>query len=168
MKYFALWLISISSFVAINNTASGANSLSAICPEPNLETLTTRLLQDLPAYANRATQRARRRRTNDPYSYMIVAGKPDFTTPPYEVHTGVEEFFFTTLERQYLNGEAYDYQQFHRLLLTKTTTGWRLVMMFSQTGEYPQERVPSPPRDSSYGAIAQGIRTWLRDCGAIR
>lgn len=43
-------------------------------------------------------------------------------------------------------------------------------MMFTQTAAYPQQQPPSPPRDSSNGSIAQGIKTWLRDCqaGSIR
>jgi hypothetical protein len=37
-------------------------------------------------------------------------------------------------------------------------------MMFSQTGEYPVKPPIAPPRDSSNGAIAQGVKLWLRDC----
>ena len=42
----------------------------------NIETLTTLLLRDLPHYANRGSQRARRlSRQADVYSYMVVAGR---------------------------------------------------------------------------------------------
>jgi hypothetical protein len=51
-------------------------------------------------------------------------------------------------------------------LLTKTKGGWHLVMMFSQTGSQTEKQPLSPPRDSSNGAIAQGVKTWLRDCQA--
>ncbi|MBD6617489.1 hypothetical protein FNW02_17070 [Komarekiella sp. 'clone 1'] len=161
------------------NINSGVRTL---CYEQNLEILTTHLLRDLPSYANRASQRARRlSRKSDVYSYMLVAGKPEFTPlplnseeystdAPKSAGSGVEQVFFTTLERQYINKKAVELQQFHWLLLTKAKSGWRLVMMFTQTGAYPKQQPPSPPRDSSNGAIAQGVKAWLRDCqaGSVR
>ncbi|MBW4688114.1 MAG: hypothetical protein KME40_24245 [Komarekiella atlantica HA4396-MV6] len=158
------------------------SSVRPLCSEQNLEILTTQLLRDLPSYANRASQRARRlSRKSDVYSYMLVAGKPDLTPLPLnsEEHSadapksaasGVEQVFFTTLERQYTGKKAVELQQFHWLLLTKAKSGWRLVMMFTQTGAYPKQQPPSPPRDTSNGAIAQGVKAWLRDCqaGSVR
>ncbi len=158
---------------------SGAKSL---CSEQNLETLTTQLLQKLPNYTNRASQRARRlSRSSDVYSYMLVAGRPEFapislnleeysTDAPKSTASGVEQVFFTTLGRQYISKKAVEFQEFHWLLLTKTKSGWRLVMMFTQTGAYPKQQPPSPPRDSSNGAIAQAVKAWLRDCqaGSVR
>lgn len=157
------------------NTNSESKSL---CSEQDLETLTTRLLQDLPSYTNRAIQRARRRsRSADLYSYILVAGRPEFTPLPLNLEeystdapessaSGVEQVFFSTLERKYIGKQAIELQEFHWLLLTKTNNGWRLVMMFSQIGAYPKQQPPSPPRDSSNGAIAQGVKAWLRDCQA--
>jgi hypothetical protein len=150
----------------------------SLCSQQKLEILTTQLLQDLPNYANRATQRARRRsRKSDLFSYMLMAGRPEFTPLPlnpggYSANaddnstSGVEQVFFTTRERQYIGGKAVELQQFHWLLLTKTPNGWRLVMMFSQTGLDSAKQLQSPPRDSSKSAIAQAINTWLRDCEA--
>ncbi|MEH2066066.1 MAG: hypothetical protein V7K50_28040 [Nostoc sp.] len=154
----------------------------SLCSEQNLETLTIQLVQDLPSYTNRASQRARRlSRSGDVYSYMLVAGRPEFTPLPLNLEeysadaakssaSGIEQVFFTTLERQYIGKKAIELQQFHWLLLTKTTTGWRLVMMFSQTGSQSPQQPLSPPRDSSNGAIAQGVKAWLRDCqaGSVR
>ncbi|MEA5599860.1 hypothetical protein [Nostoc sp. UHCC 0252] len=168
-----------SALAEKENVNDGAKSL---CSEQNLETLTTQLLQDLPSYTNRASQRARRlSRSSDIYSYMLVAGRPEFTPLPLNLEeysadgskssaSGVEQVFFTTLERQYIGNKAVELQEFHRLLLTKTTTGWRLVMMFSQIGSYSGEQPVSPPRDSSKGTVAQGVNTWLRDCqaGSVR
>ncbi|HYW18039.1 MAG TPA: hypothetical protein VE956_01780 [Nodularia sp. (in: cyanobacteria)] len=156
--------------------------MSYTCSEQSLELLTTQLLQDLPSYANRVTQRARRRsRSSDIYSYVLVAGKPEFQPLPINsgghntdekksTATGVEQVFFTTLERQYIAGKIVESQQFHWLLLTESNTGWRLVMMFTQIAAYPQEQVVSPPRDSSNGVIAQAVKAWLRDCqaGSVR
>ncbi|QLE59559.1 hypothetical protein FD725_27230 [Nostoc sp. TCL26-01] len=178
------WLMALNSFhnTAFSQSPSPTTSLpnqggvKFICPEQNLELLTTRLLRDLPSYSNRASQRARRlRRSSDIYSYMLVAGKPEFQPLPLNLDSSeierqksagseVQQVFFTTLARQYLDGKVLELQEFHWLLLTKTQRGWDLVMMFTQTGAYPQKQPPSPPRDSSNGIVAQGIKTWLRDC----
>ena len=152
------------------------------CANQNLEALTTQLLRDLPSYANRASQRARRlSRATDVYSYMVVAGRPEFAPLPLNpsgyttdsvktASVGVEQVFFTTLERQYSAGKAVQLQQFHWLFLTKTKSDWRFVMMFSQTGLHPKNQPPTPPRDSSNGDIAQAVNAWLRDCqaGSVR
>ncbi|BDI16575.1 hypothetical protein ANSO36C_23770 [Nostoc cf. commune SO-36] len=68
--------LKVSALAEKENVNDGAKSL---CSEQNLETLTIQLLQDLPSYTNRASQRARRlRRSSDVYSYMLVAGRPEF------------------------------------------------------------------------------------------
>lgn len=153
------------------------------CSEQNLELIATKLLRDLPSYANRASQRARRlTRRGDTFSYMIAAGRPEFNPLPLNptgatddstktISEGVEQLFFTTLERQYTAGKAIELQQFHWLLLTKTNTGWRKVMMFTQTGTFPVTKLPvTPPRESSDGVVAQAVDAWLRDCqaGSVR
>jgi|GEM_PF-484816 len=166
-----------SSGLAKRGVAGGVKS---VCSNQNIETLTTRMLRDLPSYANRTIQRARPpllSKSPDFYSYMLVAGKPDFTPLPLNpggyntdvtknASPGVEQVFFTTLERLYTSGKAVDLQQFHWLFLTKTKSAWRLVMMFSQTGYYQANKLPTPPQDSSNGDIAQAINIWLRDCQA--
>ncbi|MEH2452956.1 hypothetical protein [Nostoc sp.] len=160
------------------NVNVGARSL---CSEQNLEPFIIQLLEDLPSYTNRVSQRARRlSRSSDVYSYMLVAGRPEFTPLPLNLEystdapkssaSGVEQVFFTTLERQYIGKKAVELEQFHWLLLTKTKTGWRLVMMFSQIGSHSAQQPLSPPRDSSNGTVAQAVNTWLRDCqaGSVR
>jgi hypothetical protein len=131
---------------------------------------------DLPSYANRVTQRSRRLGLGvDLYPYVMVAGRSEFKSLPLNpnintdssyVSKGVEQLFFTTLERQYSKEKSIELQQFHWLFVTKTPSGWRLVMMFSQAGEYPLKSVISPPRNSSNGVIAQAVKLWLRDCQA--
>ncbi|WP_414541331.1 hypothetical protein [Nostoc sp. CCY0012] len=197
-KNYGLWLVVFALCLvaadSINNSVFAhtpvlatqkkniKDGLSSVCSEQNSENLTTQLLRDLPSYANRVTQRARRRsRSSDIYSYMLVAGKPEFQPLPLNpggyhsdhqknATTEVDQVFFTTLERQYIGGKAVESQQFHWLLLTKTQSGWRLIMMFTQMGAYPQQQVVSPPRDSSNGVVAQAVKTWLRDCqaGSVR
>ena len=184
---FSLWIV-VSNTFGFNSSALGAKSTVNItkektsCSDQDLATFTAKLLRDLPAYFNRATQRARRLdRSVQVYSYMLVAGKPDFQPLPLKSWTdeadksangtkGVEQIFFTTLERQYVKGKAVQLQQFHWLFLTKTESRWRVAMMYSQTGGYPKQQPPTPPRESSNSAVGQGIQTWLRDCraGSIR
>ncbi|MEH1929939.1 MAG: hypothetical protein V7K14_11075 [Nostoc sp.] len=169
----------LSAIAEKENVNGGARSL---CSEQNLEILTIQLLQDLPSYTNRVSQRARRlSRSSDVYSYILVAGRPEFTPLPLNLEeysadasksaaSAVEQVFFTTLERQYIGKKAVELQEFHWLLLTKTKSGWQLVMMFSQVGSHSTPQPLSPPRDSSNGTVAQGVKTWLRDCqaGSVR
>ncbi|OKH15713.1 hypothetical protein NIES592_06465 [Fischerella major NIES-592] len=163
---------------AQNPTSSPNSREQFFCSEPNLEILTTQLLQDLPSYANRVIQRARRfGRKTDIFSYVLAAGRPEFTPLPLNL-TGeipkelkytekdVKQVFFTTLERQYIGKKAVELQQFHWLFLAKAENGWWMVMMFSRTASDPKQNPPTPPQDSSHGVIAQGIQTWLRDCRA--
>lgn len=155
--------------------------LKSSCSDQTLERLTTQLLRDLPNYSNRVSQRARRlSRPTDAYSYMLVAGKPEFAPLPLNpsrfssdvsknnslASEKVEQVFFTTLERLYVKHSSVQLQQFHWLFLTKTKSGWRVVTMYSQIGHYPANEPPTPPRESSNGVIAQAVNTWLRDCQA--
>ena len=151
------------------------------CP-PDVETLTSQLIRDLPSYANRVIQRSRRlNRTVDSFSYVLVAGKPEFA--PLSLGPGQyssaasvadveppKQVFITTLERQYLRGKAIESQHYHWLFLTQTPSGWRLALMFSRIGSSSPGRSPTPPRESSKGVIGQAVTIWLRDCraGAIR
>ncbi|WP_245911904.1 hypothetical protein [Brunnivagina elsteri] len=171
----------INPSLAVNKTQFDKNTDNnrTYCSEQKIESVTTYLLRDLPSYANRASQRARRlTRRGDTFSYTIAAGKPEFQPLPLNPSTtssdttktlseGIEQVFFTTLERQYTAGKSVELQQFHWLLLTKTGSGWRKVMMFSQIGSFPVTKQPlSPPRESSNGVVAQAVDVWLRDCQA--
>ncbi|AFZ30940.1 hypothetical protein Glo7428_2433 [Gloeocapsa sp. PCC 7428] len=154
----------------------GLAKRSPQCQTEDVETLTTQLLPALPSYANRISQRTRRRDAIvDIYTYVIIAGRPEFaplTLGPGEYTPDVEatnaqqpqQVFITTLERQYIDGKPVELQQFHWLFFTRAEGTWRLAIMFSRTGSYPSQRPVTPPRDSSNGIIAQAIRTWLRDC----
>ncbi|WP_287250711.1 pentapeptide repeat-containing protein [Moorena sp. SIO4E2] len=147
-----------------------------------VETLTSLLLKDLPSYANRVIQRARRSdSTVDNFSYVIVAGKPEFeplplksfqsTTVPNPTDSeALQQIFLTTLERKYFKDKAVEFQNYHWLFLTKSSDGWRLVMIFSRIGSVSEGKLPTPPRESTNGVIGQAVKTWLRDCraGTIR
>lgn len=147
------------------------------CPE-EVEPLVAMLVRDLPSYANRVLQRlvlpfdaVERPAT------VILAGEPEFEplstgpgiyypVPPEETNELLKQVFFTTLEREYFPDGIHDLQYFHWVFLVQTDTGWRLAMMFSSLGGYPDSGPVSPPENTSQGAIARAIRIWLRDCRA--
>lgn len=187
----AYWLGLQGTAVALAATplASSPSFLTAESAKPppaskcpaDVETLTPLMLKDLPSYANRVMQRSRRStRTSSTYSYVILAGRPEFEpltlgpgqyTPPAST-TDLEppkQVFFTTLERQYQKGKASYTQLYHWLFLTQTTDGWRVATMFSRIGS-SSGRPPTPPLESSRGVVGQAVSNWLRDCraGAIR
>jgi hypothetical protein len=176
------WLVVFSYFhypvIAKNIPPKPVNpKISASCSEQSLETIATQLMLDLPSYTNRVIQRSRRlSRSVDSFSYILAAGKPEFQSLPLNpgIDNGdkdnaenVKQVFFTTLERKYINKKAVELQEFHRLFLTKTNAGWTVVMMFTQNSSYPVKLPIAPPRNSSNGAIAQGVKLWFRDCQAI-
>lgn len=161
--------------IPLNHTPQSLLSKSSTC-SADVETLTSQLLKDLPSYANRVIQRARRLdRTVDSFSYVLVAGNPEFEplslgpgqyTSTAAPESEPEQVFLTTLERQYQDGEAFYRQHYHWLFLTQTPDGWRLALMFSRIGSASETRPPTPPRESSDGVIGQAVKLWLRDCRA--
>ncbi|MCP2731338.1 hypothetical protein [Limnofasciculus baicalensis] len=164
-----------------NRASSNLLPSSSTCPS-DITTLTSLLLRDLPSYGNRIIQRARRlNRSVDEFSYIIIAGRPEFEPLPLNLGQSnvtasitdpnpPQQVFFTTLERQYTGGKAIEFQTFHWLFLTHTESGWRLAMMFTRLGSTSGGNPPTPPRESSNSIIGQGVTIWLRDCraGAIR
>lgn len=154
-----------------------AHSQEISCPT-NVETLAKKMLIDLPHYANRVIQRARKLdREVDTYSYVLIAGKPEFepleltpnqysSVPPIEEIEPPEQIFFTTLERQYINNKVEKRQNYHWLFLSETEGGWRMSMVFSRFGSNDNERPPTPPQETSNSIIGQAVRLWLRDCRA--
>lgn len=150
----------------------------AECPT-TIEPLTELLLRDVADYGNRVSQRSRRS-TRDfmPQSHIITAGAaridsldpriPGIIPTEEEIRAnGLESIFFTTLERQYLDGEAEALQHYHWAFLAQTSEGWALSFMYSILGDYPSDPdPPTPPYNSSHGVIAQAIKLWLRDCHA--
>lgn len=157
-----------------------SRAVSATCPL-DLATLAERLAQDLPAYANRVSQRSRLVPDIQP-STMLIASRPELEPLPLGgVHGGstlspppasnpIQQIFLTTLSRRSTLGKAITLQQFHWLLLSRNDQGWWLVMSFSRTGGHPLTQSPTPLQDSSQGVVAVAVRLWLRDCraGALR
>jgi hypothetical protein len=158
-------------------TTNNTQPLTNTCPA-ELESLIALLLKDLPDYANRVIQRTQAlHKQAGVDSYVIAAGKPelepldlpqiqynsDFSKPP-------EQVFFTTLERRYLNNKKIETESYHWLFLIQTSSGWRMVTMFSRFGSSAREYPPTPPLETSNGIVGQAISLWLRDCraGAVR
>jgi len=147
-----------------------------ICPT-EVAPLLPLLLRDLPDYQNRLNQRLLGKRSRESFTYAIAASQPDFTPMPIvsreapsPVDPNLHQVFFTVLERQYVGNQTVEWQQYHWLFLTHSDRGWRVALLFSRLGSYPDGKIPpTPPRDSSQGVTAQAIRLWLRDChgGAI-
>jgi hypothetical protein len=171
------WAFCLSSLSMA--TAVQANPLPAyVCPN-EVEPLVQKLMQDLPGYANRVSTRIRPNSLSS-RTYVIYAGRPEFeplplapepvsttsVAPPLDPH----QVFLTTLERQYVDRQVTQLQEFHWIFLTQAEDGWRLAFMYTRTGGYLTQQPPTPPRESSDGVIAQAIRLWLQDCrvGAVR
>ncbi|MDJ0601220.1 MAG: hypothetical protein QNJ37_20550 [Crocosphaera sp.] len=158
-------------FIAPDTQASSRQEVA--CPS-DIKTLMTWMLDDLPSYGNRVTQRARRSdRSIDVYNYIVVAGNPEYQPLPlsnlqYEpvLPDDTKQVFFTTLERQYSKTEVILLQNYYWLFLTPSSDGWRLVLLFSQLADLEQNDLPLPPQDAMNGAIGQGIQLWLKDCRA--
>jgi hypothetical protein len=177
MKYLTYFLLAIISILANPLVGLTKTETTNQCPT-DLETLTDLLLKDIPSYANRVIQRARKtNRTVDLFSYVIIAGRPEFE--PLQLNSleyhplfpdTSQQVFFTTLERQYTDDQALKIQHYHWLFLTKTENDWRLVTVFSQIGSPQANHPPLPPRETSTGIIGQTINLWLRDChgGTLR
>ncbi|HEY9907041.1 MAG TPA: hypothetical protein V6D18_05460 [Thermosynechococcaceae cyanobacterium] len=142
-----------------------------VCPE-ELEPLTRALLKNLPGYINRLSLRSR----SPGAGFAIVASQPEFMPLPtgsseYPQDQSLQQVFFTVLERQYAQNRVTEFQQFHWLFLAKTEGGWRLALLYSRLGSAPtvNQKLLSPPRESSQGMTGQAVRLWLRDCqvGAV-
>ncbi|MGB7412724.1 MAG: hypothetical protein WA902_00810 [Thermosynechococcaceae cyanobacterium] len=131
--------------------------------------LVAQMLLVLPSYANRVYTRS-----GLPQRYMLIASPPDFEplplglVPPGPKSSEVQQVFFTTLTRRYQDQQSENLQDYHWLFLTRSDTGWRFSMLYTMFGNYPQLNPPTPPRDTSEGALATAIRGWLRDCRTTR
>ncbi len=140
----------------------------SICPG-EIGSVAPLLVRDLPSYANRAIIRGRSRQEMAELTHVVVASQPELEpmqVPSLKRDPNLHQVFLTTLERQASAQEIYEFQQYHWIFLVKTRAGWRLVKTFSRTSRYPKGNWITETQDSSQGAIAQGIRTWLRDCAA--
>lgn len=141
---------------------------------PELTDILPQMLTDLPSYGNRVIQRSRRLdRDQDSFSYVLVADQGEFEpltlrnqqfTPT--VPDTTEQFFFTTLEKQYLGDTRITSEKYYWLFLTPTDNGWAIVHLFSSIGNHDPERLPTPPRDAIDSIIGSATKLWFRDYNA--
>lgn len=159
-----VWIAAIALIFGFPQIAQAARYQ---CPS-EVEPLVNRLVKDLPSYANREIVRSRRSIPIAQLGSVVLAGRPEFEPLPTRSRPDptLKQAFITTLEREFVSGKRVELQQFHWLFLTRAETGWQLALMFTRTGSYPSTPSTTPPRESSQGAIAQGIQRWLRDCNA--
>ncbi len=157
----------------------------------DIPSYTNRVLQRSVAVLPRDQSAARRVESGsmrEPYrpSSVLIAGRLELepldlndyvlTTSPTSGGQ-ITQAFFTTLSRQYsgqyssqplgLNRlSIQEVQEYHWLLLTPASDGWRLVLMFSAIDNLKSPRPLLPPRENSQGSVGQAIQIWLRDCRA--
>lgn len=158
-------LLAIAFPIAFPITPAFARST---CPEA-IKSISALLVRDLPSYGNRAIIRGRSRSDMAELTQVVVASQPELepiAVASLKPDPNLYQVFLTTLERQVSAQKIYEFQQFHWIFLVKTQAGWRLVKSFSRTSRYPKGDWMTEIQDSSQGAIAQGIKTWLRDCAA--
>lgn len=122
------------------------------CP-PDIKTLTHQLLAYLPSYMNRTYTRL-----GFPQRQVITASAPEFEPLPVTAELPDQEHpqqvFVSLLEKR--TGSQPLTQTAYWLFFSLTQRGWRLSMAFARVGN-------APPYDVSDGAIANAVRTWLRD-----
>ncbi len=140
----------------------------------SLTELSNLLVKDISDYGNRVIQKSKRRGENFESLpiYIITANQPEFEKLPLEQRqyksekvSEIEQVFFTTMERHYLNKiTIQETENYHWLLLTPTSDGWQMVMLLSRLGVENKTRPSSPPLDTTNGIIGEAVRVWLRDC----
>ncbi len=165
-------LVIIGSWLMMFLPAS-SNQSTSTCPN-NLEDLTSLLMPQLPSYANRVIQRARKlKRDYDLYSYVVLAGKPEFQplNLTHQEYTPVfpetsQQLFLTTLERKYIDNRLVETQNYHWIFLTHTSNGWKLVLSFSRFGSSFPNSIPYPIQETTDSVIGETMRLLLRDCEA--
>jgi hypothetical protein len=139
------------------------SALATTCPT-EFQPLITNLLKDLPSYTNRVALRSRPLDQTRTLSKIITAGRPEFDPLPDDntQDPTLKQVFFTTLERQIIDKTTFTNQHFHRLLLTNTRYGWRIIALYSRNSQGSDN--PQPPRETSTSDLGQGIKLWLQDC----
>ncbi len=122
------------------------------CP-PDIKTLTSQLLSDLPSYMNRTYTRI-----GFPKRQVVTASAPEFEPLPVLAELPNQEHpqqvFVSLLEKR--TGSQPLTQTAYWLFFSLTQRGWRLSMAFARVGN-------APPYNVSDGAIANAVQTWLRD-----
>lgn len=166
------WATISLGFIALEHGPVLGKGASQNHCKQSLPELIPPLMDALPSYTNRVTQRSRS--GNIPLqTYVLIAGNADFDPLPLVqqqwrsvVPDTTKQIFFTTMERSYTDQRAIATQNFYWAFFVETDQGWQLALLYQQLGGFSKNQPTSPRRDASNGAIAQGIKLWLRDCQA--
>jgi hypothetical protein len=135
-----------------------------ICPA-QFSDVSTEIAKDLQGYLTRTYTRLGFK------SQVVAVGSPEIeplpiaerdraiasnqnTNQPAAPEVDPKQMFISLLERP--SGKLENTRKAYWLFLTNTRRGWRLAMVFTRIGN-------APPQDVSDGAIADAVRTWLRD-----
>ncbi|MGF1513367.1 MAG: hypothetical protein ACFB5Z_06695 [Elainellaceae cyanobacterium] len=160
------------------STGSEISPLRPVTTCPNdFEQMTQAMLQDLPDYANRVLARSRTTPAADVQTHIALSGPATYAeaipgprwdgpTSSKLAENGLQQVFFTTLERQYVGETLTSLQHYHWALIARTARGWQLAGLFSRLAGYPADQPSSPFLETTYGDVGQAIDLWLRDCEA--
>ncbi len=135
-----------------------------VCPATFPE-LSTAIAKDLQGYLTRTYTRLGFK------SQVVAVGLPEIeplptvesdrpsassksANDPAATEADPKQMFISLLERP--AGKLETTKKAYWLFLTNTRRGWSLAMVFTRIGN-------APPQDVSDGAIANAVRTWLRD-----
>lgn len=143
---------------------ASASSACALEFEPFIRAM----LKEIPAYINRVNTRS-----NNRQSYVLLASRADFDALPLrqssfptanQDSTEVRQVFFSTVTKRIANQAVVYGQEHHWLLMAPSDRGWEFVQMYSVLESYPAQTLTTAPRNSSEGATATAIKTWLKRC----
>ncbi len=147
------------------------------CPT-ELPQLSALLLRDIIPYANRATQRRRKKippdyKLDPNYSSYLAVGRTSleplaFDNPEYQPsRPAPRQIFLTSLEKWHGPGsQSTEIQRFHWIFLDRGQTGWRMSAIYSRVGGSNSDPLLLPPTDSLNTPFGEAIATWLRNCNA--
>jgi hypothetical protein len=125
---------------------------NTVCPT-EFSQLSQNLSADLREYLNRTYSRNRIKRQAIAISFpelqpLAIADQNS------ESKNQVKQLFLTV--RSHSPGSLINSDTAYWLFLVETKNGWRLAMAFQRVGN-------ATPEDVSNGAIADAVKTWLRD-----
>ena len=160
-------LVAMPAIASADNPNRPPNYINKrICPS-NFTDLSKAIAKDLQGYLTRTYTRLGFK------SQVVAVGAPEVeplslaagnrtivTNSAPDINKAIapsddpQQLFISLLERP--AGKLDTTKKAYWLFLTNTRRGWRLAMAFTRIGN-------SPPQDVSDGAIADAVRTWLRD-----
>ena len=152
MLYFSCCFLGLGVTQSLAQTATQPIKKPTVCPT-QFSQLSQDLATDLREYLNRTYSRNRIKRQAIAVSFpelqpLAIADQNSAS------HNQVKQLFLTV--RSHSPGSLINSDTAYWLFLVETKYGWRLAMAFQRVGN-------ATPEDVSNGAIADAVKTWLRD-----